>query len=419
MSETNPAEKNITPTSRVPGQPAADRDSGNANAVIASPPNAVEKNPNPALPEEVHKSVPPKFPWAVLPIVLLLLFVFVLFITRSRHKENQENVTAKAKGIEETQNLSNYSTFVSRNRALREGKYPEQILTDESFAGQAPLAVRANGPLISAAIDPQLAALADAFRIRVQVTKGSQLLVRGAMVTRITKGDFRGFKVTAQETVKNGIVVADELSLSTPNNGLIKTVNQVLQMVQKTDFPLIITEIQSAVLEFFQLPAPPDKNSIRIQIRPVRSWGKPIPGELLISEKSVGGISLGMPVVRMKSQLIASSTVLKRKVLVNDIYYDVYKVLDQGNDPLFYVYEKENKVWGISIISDVFKTDKGIGIGSTLDLMRINYPFIKLAYSEKKTPFVQMEGIAGIFIIQGDGEKKVISILIGDSPEFE
>jgi hypothetical protein len=51
--------------------------------------------------------------------------------------------------------------------------------------------------------------------------------------------------------------------------------------------------------------------------------------------------------------------------------------------------------------------------------MRINYPSLRLAYSEKKTPFIRVEGITGIFIIQGDGGKKVISILVGDSPEFE
>ena len=121
----------------------------------------------------------------------------------------------------------------------------------------------------------------------------------------------------------------------------------------------------------------------------------------------------------MKDQLLATYIVLKRKVLVNDLYYDVYKVLDRGNEPLFYVYEKGGKVWGISIISDQFKTEKGMGIGNTLDQMRINYPIVKLASTEKKTPFIQVEDVAGIFILQGEGEKSILSILVGDSPEFE
>ena len=126
-----------------------------------------------------------------------------------------------------------------------------------------------------------------------------------------------------------------------------------------------------------------------------------------------------MPVDRMKNQLLAAYIVLKRKVLINDVYYDVYKILDQGNEPLLYVYEKDGRVWGISIISDAFKTARGIGIGNSLEQMRINYPIIKLAYSEKRTPFVQVDDVAGIFIVQGEGEKKIISILVGESPEFE
>ena len=138
----------------------------------------------------------------------------------------------------------------------------------------------------------------------------------------------------------------------------------------------------------------------------VAAWGKPVAGELLIAGKSVGHIALGMPVDRMKNQLLASYVILKRKVLINDVYYDVYKILDQGNEPLLYVYEKDGKVWGISIISDAFKTAKGIGIGNSLEQMRINYPVIKLAYSEKRTPFVQVDDVAGIFIVQGEARKK-------------
>ncbi len=298
-------------------------------------------------------------------------------------------------------------------------KIADQFLTDEPFAGQAPLAVRTGGPIISSEIDPQLAALADALRIRVQIMQGSQSLVRGTTVTRTTKGDYRGFRVSALEKSENGTVVAEETRVESPKKALIKTVNHVLEAVQKTDFPGFLSEIRNAGLEFSPAPVPAGKNIYRAQLRPIAAWGTPIAGELLIAGKSVGRITLGMPVDRMKNQLLASYIILKRKVLINDVYYDVYKILDQGNEPLLYVYEKDGKVWGISIISNAFKTAKGIGIGNSLEQMRINYPIIKLAYSEKRTPFVQVDDVAGIFIVQGEAEKKIISILVGDSPEFE
>ena len=176
-------------------------------------------------------------------------------------------------------------------------------------------------------------------------------------------------------------------------------------------------------------PSPLPGNMVGMQLRSLRFFGKPIPGELLISGKNVGRISLGMSVAQMEKLFIESHIVLKRKILVNEIYFDVYKILDQSNEPLFYVYENKGKIWGISLISEIFKTEKGIGIGSNLGAMRVNYPQIKLSHSEKKTPFVQLQGISGLFIIQGDGidfvkkvfpnENKIISILIGNSPEFE
>ena len=116
-------------------------------------------------------------------------------------------------------------------------------------------------------------------------------------------------------------------------------------------------------------------------------------------------------------------------MLVNDIYYDVYKILDQSNEPLFFVYENKGRVWGISIISEIFKTDKGIGIGSSLGNMRINYPKVNIGISEKKIPFVKIDSVDGLFVIQSEGvdiikqifpsKAKIISILIGNSLEFE
>lgn len=141
--------------------------------------------------------------------------------------------------------------------------------------------------------------------------------------------------------------------------------------------------------------------------------------EWLIAAKAVGAISLGMPVDRIKGNLAPSAQVLKRKILVNDAYYDVYKATDASGEPLFYAYEKSGRVWGISVVSPAFKTVSGIGIGSSLDQMRISYPEVRLAHSLRKTPFARVQGVDGIFIFQSDTRQEVVAILIGESPEFE
>jgi hypothetical protein len=104
-------------------------------------------------------------------------------------------------------------------------------------------------------------------------------------------------------------------------------------------------------------------------------------------------------------------------------------VLDQSNEPLFFVYENKGRIWGIAIISEIFKTDKGIGIGSSLGSIRVNYPRVSLGVSDKKIPYVKVDGVDGLFVIQSDGvnvakrifpnQTKVVSIMIGNSLEFE
>jgi hypothetical protein len=358
--------------------------------------------------------------WAILAAFVLVLVAILIFFTS---RQPGKGVPAGRAGNEPNDqgnvDLRNYSAFVAQNRALLERGSEETILTDEAFAGQAPLATRAGGPLVSNETDPQLAALVDAFRIRVHVMQGSQSLVRNRTLTRITKGDLRGFKVLASERVEDGKVVAEEAQVLTPRNGLIRTVGRVLAVLQKTDLAGVLAEVKQAGMEFSPLPATADGKMFRAQLRFARPWGKAIPGELLIAGNGVGGLALGMPVSEIKNHLSATYGVLKRRILVNDVNYDVFKIMDPVGEPLFFVYEKDGLVWGISIISAAFTTQQGIGINSSLDQIRLHYPLVKLAYSGKKTPFVRLEGTAGIFIFQGGGDKKVISILIGESPEFE
>jgi len=379
--------------------------------------------------KQIRAARPPRMAWAILTVIFLLLVVAVFFIGRPRQKSDTKGRQAVMSSQEEKPSAVDYTSVMSKSLLTQAPKYSEIILTDDIFAGQAPRLFKTDGPVISQDSDPQLAALAEAFKNRLEMAQGSQWIVRGTMRTRVIKGAFFGFTVNAIERTEDQKAAFSEITIMTPKRGIIKTVNHILASVKETDFPRFGNEIQAAGLDFFMLPAPADEKTVRMQLRPTRFSGKPIAGELLITGKSVGKIMLGMPISGMEKLFIESHIVLKRKILVKDTYFDVYKILDKSNEPLFYVYENKGRIWGISLISDIFKTEKGIGIGSSLGLMRISYPFIKLGYSEKMTPVVQLEGVAGLFIIQGDGinfskkvfpnENRVISILVGESPEFE
>ena len=313
MAETKPSANNVPPAPRDPvppaGMPPAAPDQtqlfppaetprvpgpaeGKEGDVVTGPAEA-ETKPAAAPPEPAPHPLKPNHIWVILPIGLLLAIVLVILGTRGGQKQRLKNLPAPPQKSEEKQELENYSAFIAQNKSLRVEKIADQFLTDEAFEGQAPLAVRSGGPLISAEIDPQLAALADALRIRVQVMQGSQSLVRGATATRTTKGDYRGFRVTALEKSENGVVVAEETRVESPKKALVKTVNHVLDAVQKTDFPGFLSEIRNAGLEISPAPVPAGKNIYRVQLRPVAAWGTPVAGELVDLGKKRGPHHVG------------------------------------------------------------------------------------------------------------------------------
>jgi hypothetical protein len=420
----DPQKATMQPTESIPlTRQAAEGET----ATVQNPQPAFDVLPVEAQPERPKSLLSIRLIWTLSAVVLTLLVVLFFIAVRPQQKKQALKIQAQEEKPEEESSPDGYASIVSRNLLIREPKYSETILTDDALAGQAPVSIKANGPVLSQDIDPQMAALADAFKKRLDALQGSQMAVRGNVRTRITKGEFHGFKISAIEKIDDPYVGSSEITVMTPKRGVIKTVDHVLEIAKDTDLSRLGAEISDAGLEFIPLPA--TGKNVNIQLRSLRFFGKPIPGELLISGKNIGRISLGMSVAQMEKLFIESHIVLKRKILVNDAYFDVYKILDQSNEPLFYVYENKGKIWGISLISDIFKTEKGIGIGSNLGAMRVNYPQIKLSHSEKKTPFVQLQGISGLFIIQGDGidfekkvfpnENKIISILIGNSPEFE
>jgi hypothetical protein len=367
--------------------------------------------------------------WISLSIILVFLVVFLLLIMHGRQK-NKILKPIAGEQLEEAGEINSIDTGgIMKNKLARQVVRPNLLLTDDEFTGQAPMTVKASGPVISAAIDPELAAMVDALKKRLQISVDSRSISRGNTVTTITKGDYRGFKINVAEKIENQNIFSEEVTVSTPQKGFIKTVNRVLESINGSDLARFSVELQNAGLEIIKLPLQSGNEAFQVKFKVVNIFGKPIAGDLLISGKSVGKISLGMPTARLENMLLSSYIVLKRKVLVNDIYHDVYKVLDQSNEPLFFIYENKGWVWGISIISEIFKTDRGIGIGSSLGNMRINYPRVNVGISDKKISFVKIDDVDGLFVIQSEGidiekqifpsKTKVISILIGNSLEFE
>jgi hypothetical protein len=394
-----------------------------ANSPVEEPMSVYAKK------DRLKKLTQPQIIWISFSIILAFLILFFLLITQGRQKNKVLN-PAPGENLEEAAATGNPDAErMLKNQLARQADKFSLLLSDDEFAGQAPMAVTATGPVISATTDPELAAMVDALRIRLQVSVEGKAVGRGSTVTTTSKGEYRGFKISVEEKSDKQKMPSEETIVTTPQKGLIRTVDRVLQSVSGTDLTRFSAELQNAGLEIVRVPAQPGSGVCKVQFRAVQRFGKPIAGDLLISGKRVGKISLGMPTTQLETILLSSYVVLKRKVLVNDVYYDVYKVLDQSNEPLFFVYENKERVWGISLISELFQTEKGIGINSSLGNLRINYPQVKVGLSEKNTPYVKIDDVDGLFILPNEGidikkrvfpnSTKIISILIGNSLEFE
>lgn len=378
--------------------------------------------PRPDVPRPLVARKPglPASVWGMIAVVVALLLVLVIVAGGGRKKEEPVRpAAAETQASEEPRELSGYAAYVARNKALLQKRFEQQVLTAEPFAGEAPLAVRPAGPLVSAEGDPQLAALAEALAVRVRVMSGAQTTVRGGQTLRTTKGEFRGFRVTALEKLDQGVVSQSEVTVVTPGRGTIKTVNRVLQALDKTDLARVLSEVQAVGLEFSPLPAPPGQEVFRAQLLPVRPWGKAVEPGLLVSGRQVGAVALDAPVDRIPGKLPPAHRVLRRKVLVGETYRDVLKITDAAGEPLFYVYEKNGRAWGITVVSPLFRTAGGIGIGSTLDQMRLHYPEVRISHTAKGAPIARVAGIEGSFILQSDEKPEVIAMLVGQPPEIE
>ncbi len=157
--------------------------------------------------------------WISLSIILTFLVIFVWLIMQGRHKNKTLKPGADEQFEETTENTGTNIPGVLKKKLDRQPLRPELLLTDDEFAGQAPMLVKANGPVISAELDPELAAMVDALKKRLQISVDSKSTRRGNMVTWISKGDFRGFKITVEETMENQNSLSEEVTVIFPQKG--------------------------------------------------------------------------------------------------------------------------------------------------------------------------------------------------------
>jgi len=94
-----------------------------------------------------------------------------------------------------------------------------------------------------------------------------------------------------------------------------------------------------------------------------------------ITNKSVDGVAIGDKVTDFLSVISKQYTVKKEQMQLEGDSYDIYNVYDKGQkiysvEPDFDKSDIIDRIW---IYGKTFKTDKGIGVGSTLAAIKSTY----------------------------------------------
>ncbi|MDQ1354796.1 MAG: hypothetical protein QG657_5105, partial [Acidobacteriota bacterium] len=256
----------------------------------------------------------------------------------------------------------------------------------------------------------------------------SAMKTKDGIITTTTTGTFMGFKVTHTLQQRGGEVLKDEIAMTTPSRGQITVKGNILDSMTKINYQTFLNDLKNAGLEVIKTPLP-DEGIINVQLRVTGSLVPVVNPDFLIGSSSVGAVDLGMPVKKMESLLSRKYELVFKRLADEGTYYDTFKVLGPGGHPLFYIIGTNGKVSGIQVVSEKFKTSRGVGIGNKLGEFRICYlqnGKMTVSSTLAGNPFASIGGIHAQFFLQGRGlnfasqifpdDLKISDILLGTSP---
>lgn len=376
-------------------------------------------------------------------LVVLFGFTVVVFLMNKHREENLMVIAAEEEGTA-VEAVQDPGTPAARPAAgtdvtpppVSPGTEPARqqpkkiVLAREALTGEAVLQVRAKGPLISDERDPEIAAVGEALRARVELLNGIRRTRarRGGGIIETSAGRFQGFRINSTR-IKNGDkITKDEIIVTTPSKGIFVIRGNILDAWRRCSYEMITRDLENAGITVAK-SVDPAKGVVSVQLSISELKGSSVANNFLISGRRVGRVELDMTIQQMKSVYPENYGYVKKKLEFENNFFYVIKVFDEKNTPLFFVNERDNRVWGIQIISDKYKTGKGIGIGSTLGRLKIYYPNPRIWSTKGSAPLVSVGSVDGVFILQNESvdferkifpnSAKITGILIGGSPYLE
>jgi hypothetical protein len=384
---------------------------------------------------EARRKQPKKSSTSAFTLILVILFGFtvVVFLLNKYREDHilataaEEEAAVVERGRTAGADAKKATAMVGDQKPQAEPAPKKYILTEGDLSGEAPLKVRAKGALVSDEKDPEIAAVGEALRTRVEMLHGikSRTTNRGGIVTETSSGTFQDFRINSTRIKSDGKITKDEIIVTIPSKGIFIIRDNMLDAWRNCNYETIMQDLINAGIGI-DIRRDAVKGIVNVKLSITTLKGIPAANDYLISGRKVGSIELEMTILRMKATLPANYNYVKKRIEYDNEFYNVIKVFDEKKNPLFFVNEQDSKVWGIQIISGKYTTEKGIGIGSTLGRLKIYYPNPKIWSYKGSAPLVSVAGLAGVFVLENEGidfEKqvfpnntKIASIVIGGSP---
>lgn len=302
-------------------------------------------------------------------------------------------------------------------------------LNNDNLKGISPIITNENEKyVISAEQDAELTAIAQAFKKRGEILFGEQLKEYRKTTIHSIDANIRGFDIKYVYQIRGEKILKNNLVITTPTKGVLLFKNQVLTNLRKTTYEDFMKALNDAGIEIVKDEEALVEGNMIVQMNfQPESPPSTLP-KYLIGKNRVGEITLNLPVNQIEARLPDGFRYIKRTVRVEDKDVVVHKIFDTENKTLFYIRDKESKVWKIQITDERFRNPLGIGIGTTLAQMKIYYPLFKLTKIDKGDPFFQDPETGAKFMIQSEGmdfenlnfpETNQISSILIESSEAE
>ena len=373
--------------------------------------------------EQTKKKFLQPFTLVIAAVAVLVIIFLIFFLLKSKPQDTAQGSPTK----DDTIKKSSTQTPPSGGDHTKENK--TWNLSNEIIQGSSPMKVKESGPIFSEEIDPEIVAIGNALKIRVETLRGSRIKKSGGITTRICEGKFQGFFIKATLTERQDQVIKDEVIILTPSKGTIKIEKNILYSIKNSDYQKFHEDLKNSGIEVVVHPNP-EHNTINVQLNVTKFNEKMVEKRFLITNNKVGEIKLDMPIEIIERVLPPPDYIIfKRDIWHNNINYNVYKIFDESRNPLFFIYSQNKKVWGIQVVSNKFKTESGVGIDNTLGDFLIYYSKIKIGKTSTDAPYAFVDKINALFFLQS-GEidfnnnvfpngTKITWILLGDSPYLE